>query len=79
MLYEKLLEVVGIDTFAGENGFWRPIRLHHFFLPLSHHIRSRPSFRSLFILRTMLQLVLGLAQIFVKGLSCVKLLAMSWR
>jgi hypothetical protein len=84
MLYEKLLEVFGVDTFAGENGFLRcksaaqSTRITSF-RPLA--IMSGPGrhLEVFFVLKPMLHLALGPAQIFIKGLSRGKLLAMSWR
>jgi hypothetical protein len=72
MLSQKLLVDVGVSMFASEN------RSHHFFSPLGRHVRSRPSFRSFFILRMMLLMALEPGQVIVKGLSHAKLLVLSW-
>jgi hypothetical protein len=54
MLSEKLLEGVGIDTFAGKNGYRRGVNLPLSLLAslpsaLGRHVRARPLYRSFFI------------------------------
>jgi hypothetical protein len=64
MLSQKLLVDVSVDMFAGKNRYRRR--------KSAAHSARIASFRPL-------ALALGPMQIFMKGLSCIKLSAMSWR
>jgi hypothetical protein len=84
MPYEKLLEVVVVGSFAGENRYRRRKSAAKSARTASFRhlaVKSGPGrhLEVFFILRTRLQLALGAGQIFLKGLFRAKLLAMSWR